>query len=332
MSLDSIDAEITRRLDNSAVLLESKNQMIKAAEQFQQIDNINKKQENNSRTTLESIYKELRHFTGQWPVVYSAETVEFYPFFQGQGDSDCNPYYPITKIQDKTFDGIAPLQASINKTGAHARARFYANSETSTRTTAMMALEQFPDTSEEVGVDRNAGQQEEEGGPPHTFDYYYPVGTTATEKLRAALIPWRDEIIILKEDLYKDAYLTYKSFWEDLLSNINSILNNIKVDVVWPATTDSSIAGPSRGYLLANKTVFESSINQRTLSLSQEAELEEDIFYNIVRLRLHQVNGTFTKLKMSKNQTVINDAIIADNDMAIKTLNSIKIKSSQSQP
>ena len=332
MSLDSIDAEITRRLDNSAALLESKNQMIKAADQFKQIDDINKKQEDASRTLLESVYKELRHFTGQWPVVYSADTVEFYPFFQGQEDSKCNPYYPMTKIQDKTFDGVAPLRADTTKTGAHARARAYANSETSTRATAMTALEQFPDTSEEIGIDRNADQQQGENDPPHTYDYYYPVGATATEKLRAALIPWRDEIVVLKNDLYKDTYSTYSLFWQNILDNVNSIINNIQTDVVWPAKTDVSVAGPSRGYLLANKTAFESNINQRTLSLSQEAELEEDVFYSLIRLRLHQVNGTFTKLKISKNQTVINDAIIADNEIAIKTLNSIKIKSSQSQP
>lgn len=339
--LDMINDEITRREAANADLIQGQQDILNAIEQFNKLDEMYKEDERASRTRLECLYKESRHFTGKQPIVYSQSLVETHPFFGGELDSECNPYFPITKVKDKTFDGLEPLEALPTRTGDHARDQDYSGTiEPTLRSTAMTALAAFPDTSGEVGIGSCTGETPPGSGIDQptclanggTWSEEYGPGDTATEKLRAALDPWRAEIVVVMADLCEDTGNTEQTFWQDILDNIDDVLAAIQVDVTFPSnTSDFAPSSPediARDYLLANDSTLTTHVNNRSTYLTGEATTEEQVFFGVIKLRLHQANGSFAKLKASKGQIATNKSIIADNNAAIKSLNILKVKNS----
>lgn len=336
--LDIINDEIARREAASINLREGTANIIAAIEQFNKLDEMYRSDEKISRERLECLYNENKHLSSKWPIVYTFAQTEFYQFFQGPTDPECNPYFPITKVKDGTFDGLAPLEALPTKTGAHQRDRNYGGTiEPTLRSTAMTVLAAFPDISDETGVgyctptatpDTEA-QCAIEGGvwtPPG-----YDPGDTATEKLRAALDPWRAEIVLVMGELCEDPG-SENTFWQDLLDNIDDVLAAIQVDVTYPTNTaDFTPSSPediARDYLLANQATFTTHVDDRITYLNGEASTEEQVFFGIIKLRLHQANGSFAKLRTAKGQKITNQSLIVDNDAAIKSLNLLKVKNS----
>jgi hypothetical protein len=204
-SLDSINEEIARRQNSSKMLEESIPELLATQEQFNKLDELYRNNENLSRVRLNSIYKESKHFTGKVPRVYTFAETERYPFFGGSTDDKCNPYFPITKVQDKTTDGMSPYYVAPSyptstwtHTGSFDRDIAYTGQlEQPIRAIALSAIAAFPDISSESssvgycsgGTGESASSCQSSGGT-----WNYNSGATATEKLRAAVMPWKTKI------------------------------------------------------------------------------------------------------------------------------------------
>lgn len=330
--LDIIEAEISRRSQTSEQLKLAEADILKAVEQFSKLDEMHKSDEKKSRERLESIYKESKHFTGKWPKVYAAASVEYYPFFNGATDNDCNPYYPISKVKNKTFDGLGPLYIGPTEgTGTWARDRNYSPTETSIRTTAINALSAFPNTSGEVAACSIPAFTTSSTCTTGGGTWGYAPGATATALIRTPLTAWKDEILNgVIPDLWDDASGTQLNFWQNVVSKINDVLAAIPSDVSYPNNTvnffiPGSLADIAKNFLINN---VNSDVNSRINYLTSEANKEEKTFYALVKLRLHQANGSYAKIKAAKFQIQTNKSIIKDNADAIASLNILKVKDS----
>jgi len=336
--LDIINNEIERRENSNIDQIEGQADLAATIEQFNKLDEMYRSDEKESREDLECLYKENRHYTGKWPIIYSSTDTEFYPFYNGETDAECNPYFPITKVKDKSFDGIAPYPTSTTKTGDHARDRDYTPVENSLRSAAIAVITAFPDTSDEnatgtcTGGTGGADQITCELGGGVWSPPAYGIGDTATEKMRDAIDPWRADIVVIMSELCNDIGGVELAFWQDILDNIDDVLAAVQVDVTYPTQTvdfvASSLEDVARDYLIAQNGTFTTHIDNRSASLSGEATTEEEVFFGIIKLRLHQANGSFAKLKAAKNQLEVAISIIDDNNSAIKSLNILKVKNS----
>lgn len=340
--LDIINAELERRKNANIDLISGKEDLEAAVEQFNKLDEFYRTDEKAARELLECLYNENKHFTGSWPIVYSFADTEYYPFYNGEVDASCNPYFPITKVKDGTFDGLTPFPAPPTRTGAWNRVRSYGGTiEPTLRATALSVLGAFPDISSESGSGSCSGETPPGSGTTESLctsnggvwsPPSYGPGDTATEKLRAALDPWRAEIVLVMADLCNDTGGIEAAFWQDILDNIDDVLAAIQVDVVWPNQTQdftpSSAADIARDYLLASSAAFTTHVNNRSASLIDEASFEEEVFFGIIKLRLHQANGSYAKLKAAKGQQQTTKSLIDDNNAAIRSLNILKVKNS----
>jgi hypothetical protein len=329
--LQIIETEIERRTKSSADLLFAEKDLVKTLEQFSKLDEMYRSDEKKTRTRLECLYKESRHFTGKWPKVYSFANTEYHPFFNGPTDNDCNPYFPISKVKNKTFDGIGPLyMGPTDGTGTWARDRNYSPTETSLRTSAINALAAFPNISNEVASCSNPSFTTSSTCNSGGGTWGYAPGATATEILRSPMTAWKNKILNeLIPDLCEDTSSTQLNFWQNVVNNINIILAAMPTDVSYPNHTvdfvPGSAADTARDYLLNN---IASDISNRINYLASESQKEEKTFFGIIKLRLNQANGSFAKIKVVKFQIDTNKSLIKDNDSAIASLNILKVKSS----
>lgn len=339
--IDILDIEIQRREAANTDLIAAQADIEATIEQFNKLDEVHRTNEKAVRDRLTGVYKENRHFTGKEPIVYSFAQTEKYPFYGGNLDTQCNPYFPITKVQDKTFDGIAPLYAPPTKTGVFQRDGNYSPIESTLRTPAIAGIQAFPDISSETGLGSCTGETPPGSGtnqalclanggawtPPE-----YAPGATATEKLRAVLDPWRPIVVQIIADLYNNPGSTELSYWQNILNKIDAILAAIQVDVVYPFQTQDFTPGSpadiARDYFVSNASAINTHITDRSAFLTKEAATEEDLFFGVIKLRLHQANGSFAKLQASKNQKNTNKSIVDDNLAGIRSLNLLKVKSS----
>jgi hypothetical protein len=330
--LEIIETEIARRAKASNDLADAQKDLNSVLEQFSKLDEMHKGDEKTSRERLECLYEESRHFTGKWPKVYTAANIEYHPFFNGATDNDCNPYYPLSKIKDKTFDGIGPLFiGTTGGTGTWARDRNYTGTlEPATRTPAISALTAFPNISGEVASCSLSGYGTPSSCSSAGGTWRYPVGSTATELIRTPLTAWRNKIQNeLITDLCDDASNTQLNFWQNIINKINTILAAIPTNVSYPNHTIDFVPGSpadlARDYLIANAN---NDVTNRINYLASETTKEEKVFYGIIKLRLNQGNGSFAKVKATKFQIQANKSLIKDNTESIATLNLLKVKSS----
>lgn len=365
--LDIINDELARRKESSKSLEEARQPLIDAIEQFNKLDELYRLDEKNSREKLECLYLENRHFTGKWPIVYTSAQTEKEPFFGGATDAECNPYFPITKVQDETSDGITPLEAPPTKTGDFQRDRNFSPTEDVARGAALPQLQNFPDISGEPlpqgwpgpqengpaycsgetpagsGTDEatciaNGGTWNDPGDP--IPDPVWNGPDTAPALLRVPLQAWRDDMILIRDDVCDDA--AEVAYWQGLIDDCDTVLAEIASDAVFVrATGDSDPAAwgqtqPFTGATEAARARLETAadtgvadhVAMRTDFLSKESDTEEQVFFGIIKLRLHQANGSFSKLKAAKKQKITNESLIKDNNEAIESLNLLKVKSS----
>jgi hypothetical protein len=330
--LDMIETEISRRAQTSEQLKLAEIDTLKAIEQFSKLDEMHKSEEKKSREKLEGVYKELRHFTGKWPKVYAAQDIEYYPFFNGPTDNDCNPYFPVSKVKNKTFDGLGPLYIGPTQgTGTWARDRNYSPSETSLRTASVSALSAFPDISGEVASCSLPAFTSSSSCSAGGGTWGYDPADTATARIRTPLTAWKNEILNgVIPDLWQDASGDQLNFWQNLVSKINDILAAIPSDVSYPNNTvnfftPGSPADIAKNFIINNAN---SDVGNRINYLTSQADKEEKVFYSLIKLRLHQANGSFAKIKAAKFQIQTNKSIIKDNTDAIASLNILKVKDS----
>jgi hypothetical protein len=362
--LEMIDMEITRRENATAAFNLAIPDLLASIEQFNKLDEMYRSDEKDARLALEGAYKENRHFTGKQPLVYSSAQTEIYPFFQGPLDSSGNPYFPITKVQDKTFDGLSPFPAPPTKTGAYARDANYSPLESVARIPAATALQAFPDLSGEPlpggwpGAALPTAAFCTPAATPNTEAQcaiiggtWTPAGTaadpvwngpdTAPALLRTALNAWKSDILIIVSDIYLNdaAELAY---WNGILANINIVLAAVATDAVFIRATgnpDPAAWGQTQPFTGATETAraaleaaattgVPAHVTTRQAFLDKEASTEEEVFFGIIKLRLHQANGSFAKLQAAKSQLVTTRSLIDDNNAAISSLNLLKVKAS----
>ena len=357
--LDIINDEIARREANNVDLVTGQQDLEDTIEQFNKLDEFYRTDEKASRERLGCLYGENRHFTGKDPIVYSFSQTEIYPYYAGSTDAECNPYFPVTKVQDGTFDGISPLFAAPTGTGAFQRDNNFAATEDIPRSAALTELNNFPDITGEplpagwpgppvIGcsdpqyLDQTSCQNNGETWGPLP-DPVWNGPDTAPALLRTALNNWKTDIQAIIADLCEDDG-TELAFWNGIIADIDIVLPAVATDAVfvratgnsdpaaWGQTQDftpSSAEDIARNNLItAATTGVPNHIATRQSFLDGEASTEEEVFFGVMKLRIHQVNGSYSKLQAAKRSKEDTKKLIADNEDAIKSLNVLKVKNS----
>jgi len=333
--LEMINTEIDRRYKLNEDLSLAEKDLLAAQEQLNKLDEMYRDDEKKSRDYLNSVYLETRYYTGNWPVVFSKNEVEEHPFFNGSTDVLCNPYFPVSKVKDGSSDGVSPFYLAPDYDGDRPRKRVFSK-EPDLRAIAIAALAAYPDRSQEIGVGSCSNPSyssesscENNGG---TWSVAYPPNVTATYKLRTALNNWKGAVEGILANLYQDTGNVEQAFWQDILSKINTILPHVSSDPVYPAISpdfaSGSIPDVARDYLVSNSANIQSHVDARSNLLISGTNTEEKVFFSVLKLRLHQVNGSFSKVKNIKKQILSNRSIIKDNISSIASLNVIKVKNS----
>ena len=318
-----------------------------ALEQFNDLDETYKVQQENFKTRLENIYKETRHYNGKWPIVYTNTQVEKYPFFSGDVDNDCNPYYRITKVIAGEDEGISPLFSETTRTGGANinRDRNYQN-ENSLRTAALNALQAYPDTSLE-GENATSGYCTDEipsgSGTTEalciandgTWNKVYGPGTTAPEKINSALTAWKASLVELKTDLctseLADESNVVFDLLQDVIDSIDYIITNLPGIPTYPAITPAP--GPMLSAAISTTINYiqndiPNNLDPRKTQLNSKSTLIEKKHFAIIGLRLHQINGSFTKVKQLKDQKKTNLGLIENHKKSIADINILRISDS----
>lgn len=339
-----------------------------ALEQFNDLDETYKGEQAEFKERLECIYKETRHYNGKWPIVYSNSQTERHPYFNGDADDDCNPYYRISKVIAGEDDGIAPLFSETTRTGGSAinRDRNYAN-ENTLRSTALAALNAYPDTSNE-GAGASGGSCSGEDNPPQlteaacildngTWTPEYGPGTTAPEILEDALTPWRAALLELKADLctseLEDTGNAASDLIDDIVAQIDIIFTELPAPPTYPDTTPPLSNGCSDPIYLDKVTCefngeiwladlkdaieatidhidndMPNDIDPRKASLNGKSNTLEQKHFGIIGLRLHQINGSYSKVQSLKDQKKTNLGLIEDNKKSIANINVLRVNDS----
>lgn len=354
--LDIINAEILRREEALKSIEDGEIKLVETIEQFNKLDEFYRDQEKDARDDLECTYLENRHFTGEWPIVYAFAEVEKYPFFD-QTDALCNPYFPITKVQDETFDGLGPLEATTARTGAHQRQRTFAATEDIPRDSALTQLQNFPDISNEPlpanwpaaqGFECNGGVGADEtaclldGGTWDPIpDPVWTGADTAPALLRVPLQAWRDDMAAIQADLCEVGTTEY-DYWQGLLDDADTVLAAITTDAVFVRNTgngDPATWGQTQAFTGATETAranLETAADTGVLAhiatrqavLDGNGVVDEKIFFGLIKLRLHQANGSYSKAMSAKKLQDTQESLKADNISAIELLNLMKVKNS----
>lgn len=370
--LDIINTEIERREQSIVNFEKAEVDLIAAIEQFNELDEFYRDQEKDSRDILEYTYKENRHFTGEWPIVYSFTEVEKRPYFKAT-DAECNPYYPITKVQDGSFDGVSPFEALTSRTGAYQRQRTHSETEDVPRIPALAALQAFPKYDGPIG-DPETGewlpsnwpaapasipgfctptatpdteaQCSIEGGtwtpPSSVVDPVWVAAETATALLRTSLDAWRADLITIIADINNSP--SEVAYWQGIVDDIDIVLPAIQVDPIFIRATGNSdplawgrtpdFTGGSAEDLARNRLItaadtgIPTHVAARKAKLDSDAATEEQIFFGLIKLRLHQANGSYSKLVTAKSQQNQTAQLIEDSQSAIASLNLMKVKNS----
>lgn len=353
---DIYKQERARRYKSIADLTNGNIDVRAAIEQFNKLDESYKKEEQGFREDLECIYKETRHHTANWPVVYSFNQTGRHPFFNGETDDDCNPYYRISLVIAGSDDGIAPVLSPITRTGGAVVNRFRAyTDENPLRTAARTALANYPDRTVEDSP--TGGSCAGETPPGSGVDPItcaanggvwtpgYNTGDTAVEILQDALNPWRAEIVQLKADLCDADIATHQEL-QDIIDEVDDVLGLLPPIPTYPDQTPDPAGTCSNPFYtdeascelnghtwssplqdaidntvdyIDNEMV--TTFDQRATDLTTKAEGLESKFFAIIGLRLHQINGSYAKLKQLKDQLKTNLGLIADHRKSIANIN-----------
>lgn len=364
---DIFSQEIARRRLDIQGLRDTLPDINASLDQNSELDEAYKTTQGEFKDKLDCIYKETRHYTGKWPIVYTNAQTEKYPYIQGDIDDKCNPYYRISEISAGNNEGLAPQFSEITRTGGVDinRDRNYTN-ESTLRATALSALQVYPDTSEETGSYTCVGETPpgsgtnqticEDNGGVWTPPVYAP-GSTAPEKLQSALTPWKNSIVELKADLctgeLEDTGGTVATLLQNIIDQIDIILANLPPVPVYPDVTPPPTYQCSNPFYLDQASCelagydwfstlgdaitatinyiqndISGNLDPRKNQLASKAEVLEKKHFAIIGLRLHQINGSFTKVKQLKTQRKDVNSLIQDHVKSIADINILRVNNS----
>lgn len=362
MSIEDIyKSEVERRRQAIVNLKLSLIDTNAALEQFNDLDETYKTTQKEFEDKLNCIYKETRHYTGEWPLVYNFSKSDRYPYFAGATDDDCNPYYRISLVEAGQDEGISPLDSPPNRTGGAAinRYRAYAN-ETPLRSAALTALQAYPDRTFE-GAGASGGSCSDPlytnqtscllAMETWTQDYE---SNTAVDLLLNALNPWKAEIADLKTDLCNSELdsSTAATLLQDILDEIAIIEAELPPAPTYPNLTPNS--GTCSNPLYTDEatctlnggiwdqplqdaidataayiqTDMPTDIDSRKAPLASKASTNEKKFFGIIGLRLHQINGSYSKIQQLKDQKRTNEGLVADHIKSVANINVLRVKES----
>lgn len=163
---------------------------------------------------------------------------------------------------------------------------------------------------------------------------------TAPELLAADLNIWKADILIIIADLDANHTQTYNNpivgglrtaqqYWQDIIDEIDiclgllpssSFIGNPSLD--WgrtPAPTGALLTSINnlKAYAVTHLPAF---VSTRSGQLQDTATIQEEVFFGIVKLRVHQVNGSFSKLRALRDSQDNNADIVADNTQSIQDI------------
>ena len=342
-TIDILRAEKARREESKAKMLLAQEANVEAVRQLKEADNLHSGNLAIERAKLEGAYLERRHYTGDWPIVYSEAETTKYPYYNGPNNTDCNPYFRMTAITAGDI-GIDPIDSPPDRdeggdgtlNGVN-RLRAFSASEDVVRVPALSALNTFvaettlnPDTTNNApGEPLPDNWPEEEIDP----DPVWNGPDTATGKLRPILTAWRDDLVIIRDDIYLDDTASV-DFYQDIIDDCNTVLAAVADDAVFVRNTgveDASTWGQTQPLVGADLTALNNIIaaadtgvvnftETRDTSLQGISDSAEKLYFGIVKLRLHVVNGSFSKLKGIESSQVASKSIVKDHDEAIQSL------------
>lgn len=307
-----IDADISRRLEELGNDREILKDLVELEKELFRLDSVCKEEETDIRIDLNSLYRELRHFSGKWPRVYESAEIERWPLVAGISDDDCNPYFPISRTRQSIGSGISPHFISTSAgSGIWSRDRAYAGAtEPELRQQAIVALTLLH------------GVASSQDSTPSMND----VTKFKLWQCKPQLAAWKSKISRdLVPDLYNAEIETEKIFWQDLDSKIEAILASI------PQSLDDNSLEKLRSQKIKDCiqyiiTDVNSKISNRIKYLESRSEKREKEFFSIIKLRLTQSNGTLARLNDIRFQISVSRALIEDCLSSINTLNILKTR------
>lgn len=366
---DIFSQEVARRRLDIQGLRDSLPDINAALDQNSELDEAYKTNQQEFKNRLECIYKETRHYTGKWPIVYTNAQTEKYPYIQGDINDKCNPYYRISEIIAGNNEGLAPQFSEPTRTGGVDinRDRNYQN-ESTVRSAALSALQAYPDNSQE-GENATGGScsGETPSGSGTTealciandgvWTREYGPGTTAPEKLQNALNAWKTPLVELKADLctseLEDSGGAAATLLQNIIDQIDIILANLPPVPIYPDVTPPPTYQCSNGFYLDQASCelaghdwfstlgdaitatinyiqnnMPTDIDPRNAKLIAKSELLEKKHFALIGLRLHQINGSFTKVKQLKSQRKDVNSLIQDHIKSIADINVIRVNDS----
>jgi len=163
---------------------------------------------------------------------------------------------------------------------------------------------------------------------------------TAPEILATALNSWKADIQLIVADIdtthtqvYNNPIVgsdrTASQWWQDVIDEIDVCISLLPTSsFIGNPTLDWGRTQAPTGALLDSinnlkayaTTHIATFINSRSNHLQLTLDTHEEAFFGIIRLRLHQVNGSYSKLITAKRQIEDNAEITADNLSAIESI------------
>lgn len=257
---------------------------------------------------LEAIYKELRHYTGKWPIVYSEDQITKYPYLEGTTDDMCNPYYRTSLVQSKQSNGLDPIFSEPTRTGAPSIARD--RNWIIAYQIAKTALLTYPDHSGE-----------------NILNPVWIPSETAPELLRTALNDFKSDFQTLVTEVYKNDPTT--------ISNGNALI--VLIDAIFPLLPPPPVSPnqtpPAGGALASAMSTLVAGIDQFVLdtsgrigSLQSMATEQEQAAFEVIKLRIHAMNGTYSATKNSSMTLSTIKSALTDQVQASQTLSRLITK------
>ena len=337
MDVKPLKIEIDKRRANTEALEKAEEDLLLAIEDYTNLDGGFSSEIDAKRVILEGVYKELRHYSGSWTIVYPNEQINKHPYYGGETDDKCNPYFRMSAI-NAGDPGIEPIEALVTRTNPaiYNRVRVH-ETEDVLRDAALVALNTYPDRTNEIldttftciggsGGETSEAECTTNGGTWTEIDPVWLPEETAVGLLKAALNPWKANVEVIISDVYDDQVTL--DYWQDILDEINNCLSLLPPEATYPNQTPNP-TGPLLASINALKTyagvATDSFVSGREIALNGIAEPDEQLFFGLIRLRLHLVNGSYSKLKAAMNQQSMNTSLITDNKQAVITLTNIII-------
>lgn len=340
MSRKAVLEEIERRESMIKNLKEAIEEERLALTQFKDLDALNTSFMEDEADKLTRLYLESRHYTGKQPIVYTTNQVNTRPYFNGTNDDSGNPYYRLSLVRSGQSKGIAPIGTPPTITnGRWTRDRNYGPTEDIPRLAALDRLQAYPDYSGEPLPQGFPGPQGNESGPssPLIPDPVWTPEDTAPGLLRPVLEDWKRNVEAIRDQTYTLNQVATQDYYQSVIDEIDLCLSLLPADAVFTRNTgdpDPTTWGRTpqpTGQLLDTlnelinqaETIFPNFVSNRKSNLQGEATFLENSHYTFVNMRIHQVNGSFTKLKTIEEQIDINLELLEDHK---KVLNQLRIQ------